>query len=119
MLNINDISAEKFPEVHLFYYVIEIIGVSILVSLFAGWIGLIPRYTQKKYYVFQELLNAAMLGVFLTIVFMLKVYPGWIILFLVILLITWLSIRLTNIIVQRSAESNGNSPRTESGKAEK
>jgi putative flippase GtrA len=118
MLNIYDISAEKFPEVHLFYYVIEIIGVSILVSLFAGWIGLIPRYTQKKYYVFQELLNAAILAVFLTIVFMLKVYPGWIILFLVILLITWLSIRLTNIIVQRSAGSDDSPTGTESRNVE-
>ena len=86
----------------MFFYVIEVIGVSILVSLFAGWIKLIPLYPKKKYYLLQVLLNTAMLTLFLTIIFTLEIYPGWIVLFIVILVITWLSIRLTNNIVLKS-----------------
>lgn len=89
----------------MFIFVIEVIGISILVSLFATAIKLIPRYSKKKYYFIQELTNAAMMGVVLTIIETFEISLSWIFLFLLILFVLWLSVQVTNNIVQKSGES--------------
>lgn len=86
-------------------FVLEAIAVSILVSIFATWIKLIPCYPKKKYNLIQQLVNTALLTVFLTLVSIFGVYPSWILLFAVILLILWMSIRLTNNIVKKAGGS--------------
>ena len=89
----------------MFYFVLEVIIVSILVSLFATWFKLIPRYPKKRYNLIQELVNTVLLTIVLTLLIILGVYPSWLILFPIILFILWLSVRLTNNIVQRTGES--------------
>ena len=89
----------------MFYFVLEVIGVSILVSIFAAWIRLIPRYTKKKYTLIQQLANSALLTVLITLVSSLGIYPSWILLFAIILFILWISVRLTNNLVQKAGDS--------------
>ena len=90
------------------FFLLEVIVVSILVSLFATWIKLIPRYSKRKYNLIQQLVNTAVLTVVLTILFSFGIYPDWILLFAIILFILWLSVRFTNNIVQKAGESESN-----------
>ncbi len=85
----------------MFYFLLEVIGISILVSVFATWIKLIPRYPRKKYSIIQQLTNTGVLTVVLTLLFSFKIYPSWLLLFVIILLILWLSVRITNNLVQK------------------
>ena len=78
----------------MFYFLLEVIGVSILVSIFATWIKLIPRYPKKKYNLLQQLANTVILTIILTLLFSFRVYPSSIVLFAIILLVLWLSVRL-------------------------
>jgi hypothetical protein len=103
----------------VFYFVIEVIGVSILVSIFATWIRLIPGYPKRKYALIQQLTNTALLTVFMTLAISLGVYPSWFLLSLIILFILWLSIRLTNGIVQKAEEIPIGSRPSESAGEEK
>lgn len=95
----------------MFYFVLEVIGASILVSIFATWIKLIPRYPKKKYSLLQQLANTALLTVFLTLIASFGVYPSWFLLFAIILLILWLSVQLTNYLVQKTGESTAEPPK--------
>ena len=97
----------------MFYFLLEVIGVSILVSLFAAWIKLIPRYPKRRYLLLQQLLNTLLLTVILTIVFIFGIYPSWVVLFIVILLILWLSVRLTNNIVRKETDPTGSGSKQE------
>ncbi len=89
----------------MFYFVVEVIIVSIFVSAFATWIKLMPRYPKKKYHLIRGFAHSALLTVFMILVFSLGVYPSWILTFAIILLILWLSVRFTNNIVQNARES--------------
>ena len=102
----------------MFYFFLEIIGVSILVSAFATWIKLIPHYPKKKFNLIQQLANTGILTVVLTLLFSLEVYPSWVILFAIILLILWLSVRLTNNIVQKTGDSTVETLRGDANKEE-
>jgi hypothetical protein len=100
----------------MLYFVLEVIGVSILVSIFATWIRLIPRYPKKKYSLIQQLANTALLTVLITLVSSLGIYPSWAILFAIILFILWISVWLTNDLVRRSGESRAELPKIEINK---
>src|ERR1700690_3626210 len=100
----------------MLYFVLEVIGVSILVSIFATWIRLIPRYPKKKYSLIQQLAHTALLTVFITLVSSLGIYPSWAILFAIILFILWISVWLTNDLVRRSGESRAELPKIEINK---
>ena len=89
----------------MFYFLLEVIGVSLLVSIFATWIKLIPRYPRKKYSLIQQLANTGLLTVVLTLLFSFEIYPSWFLLFVIILIILWLSVRFTNNLVQKTRES--------------
>jgi len=102
----------------MLYFVLEVIIVSIFVSAFATWIKLIPRYSKKKYYLIRGFVHSALLTVFMTLVFALGVYPSWVLTFAIILLILWLSVRLTNNIVQNAGESEVDSSKVETNKQE-
>jgi len=88
----------------MFYFFVEVIGVSILVSLFANWIKLVPRYPKWKYALLQQLINTGILTILLTIFFAFRVYPSWGILFILIVVILWWSVRLTNNIVPKEGK---------------
>jgi hypothetical protein len=89
----------------LFYFIVEVVAASILVSVFATWIKLIPRYPKRKYALIQQAANTGFLTVLLILLFSLDIYPSWPLLFAIILFIVWLSVRLTNNIVQKRGES--------------
>ena len=102
----------------MFYFVVEVIIVSIFVSAFATWIKLIPRYPKKKYYLMRGFAHSALLTVFIILVFSLGVYPSWILTFAIILLILWLSVRLTNNIARKAGDSEVGLSRGENNKQE-
>ena len=102
----------------MFYFVLEVIIVSILVSVFATWIKLIPHYPKRRYNLLQQLANTALLTVVLTLLFSFGVYPSWIILFIIILFILWLSVRLTNNVVRKTRESPAEPSTIETNKEE-
>jgi hypothetical protein len=89
----------------VFYFVLIVVGVSILVSLFGTWIKLIPRYPNRKYTLIQRLTNTGLLTVLLTLMLSFGVYPSWQLLFAIVLFVLWLSVRLTNDIVRKRGES--------------
>jgi integral membrane sensor domain MASE1 len=89
----------------MLYFFLEVIGVSLLVSIFATWIKLIPRYPRKKYSLIQQLANTGLLTVVLTLLFSFEIYLSWFFLFAIILLILWLSVRITNNLVRKARES--------------
>ena len=102
----------------MFYFFLEVIGVSILVSIFATWIKLIPRYPRKKYSLIQQLANTGLLTVVLTLLFSFEIYPSWLLLFVIILIILWLSVRFTNNLVQTRRNSTVELLRAETSKDE-
>jgi hypothetical protein len=85
-------------------YIIELVILSILVSLFANWVKLIPRYPKKRYRVIQEIANAGLMSLFLIVLFNVDVHPSWIILFFMILFILWVSVKFTDNLIKRNSE---------------
>jgi hypothetical protein len=82
--------------------VLAVIFVSILVSLFATWIKLIPRYPKWKYAVIQQLTNALLQTIFVTLIFWFELPISWFPLFAVTLLILWVSVEYTKQMVRRA-----------------
>lgn len=82
-------------------FLFEVIGVSILVSLFTAWIGIIPKFPKRKYAVIQQLTNVVLFSIFITTLFSLEIYPSWLTLFLMLLLILWVSVKFTNNLVNK------------------
>jgi len=89
----------------MLYFVLEVIGVSILVSIFAAWIRLIPHYPKRKYRLIQQLANTAMMTVLIMLLSSLGIYPSWGLLFAVILFVVWISVRLTDNLVRKAGDS--------------
>jgi cell division protein FtsW (lipid II flippase) len=85
----------------VFEYIIELVILSIFVSLFAKWVKLIPRYPKKRYAIIQEAANAILMTIFLTILFNIDMRPSWIILFIMILFVLWVSVKFTDNLVKR------------------
>jgi len=85
----------------VFFFVLKVVIASILVSLFAGWIRLIPRYQRRKYVFIQQLINTALLTVILTLLTLFGIYPSWILLFAMILFTLWLSVQITNDMIKK------------------
>jgi len=77
-------------------FVLKVLVASILVSIFATWIKLVPRYEKWRHIIAQELINAVILSVVLTVLIMLRIYPTWFVLCALILFVLWLSVRITN-----------------------
>lgn len=88
-------------EVEVFSFLLEVVGVSIVVSLFATWIKLIPRYPSWKYALIQQLTNIGLQTLINTLMFYFGIYPSWLPLFAMILFLVWLSVRFTNNIVRK------------------
>jgi len=79
----------------MFAFIIEVVAVSILVSLAARWAEMVPRYRKLRHAVLMQSLNAGLLTVALTVLIAMEIRPSWISLFVLILSILWLSIQLT------------------------
>ena len=85
----------------MFSFLLEVVGVSIVVSFFATWIKLIPRYPSWKYTLIQQLTNIGLQTLINTLMFYFGIYPSWLLLFAMILFLVWLSVRFTNNIVRK------------------
>ncbi len=94
----------------MFFFVLEVIGVSILVSLFATWIKLIPRYPKRRYVFTQQLINTGILTLLLTFLAIFEIYPSWFLMFALILFVLWLSVRITSAIVRKRGDSTVETP---------
>ena len=79
----------------MFAFIIEVVAVSILVSLAARWAEMVPRYRKLRHAILMQLLNAGLLTGALTVLITMEIYPSWILLFALILSILWLSVQLT------------------------
>jgi len=88
----------------MFAFAIEVVAVSIAVSLVAGWVHLIPQYSKRKYAFLMQLLNTGLLTIVLSLLLLAGLYPSWIVIVLLILLIFWLSVRWTNSICRRRGD---------------
>lgn len=88
----------------MFIFIIEVVVISILVSSFATWITLVPRYPKMKYAILQQMINAGLMIVLLTLFTSFEIYPSWLPLFGIILFVLWLSVRITNNIVRKERE---------------
>ena len=97
----------------MFTFIIEVIIVSILVSIFASWTRMIPRYPKRKHRFIQQTANSLLLTVLITLVVSLEIYPSWILLFVIILFILWISIQFTNGIAHKSGELTTDPSKTE------
>jgi len=89
----------------MFLFVLMVVVVSILVSLLASWIKLVPRYQRSKYSFIQQLINTGLLTVLLTLLTLFGIYPSWFLLFVMILFVLWLSVQITNNMVKKRGES--------------
>ena len=97
----------------MFYFVFSVVIVSILVSLFATWIKLIPRYQSRKHVLIQQLTNTVILSILLTVISLFGIYPSWFLLFVMILFVLWLSVRITNNMVEKGQDSAAENSRKE------
>lgn len=79
----------------MFSFIIEVVAVSILVSLAARWAEMVPRYRKLRHAILMQSLNAGLLTIALTVMIKMEIYPTWILLFVLILSILWLSVQLT------------------------
>ena len=86
----------------MFSFVIEVIAVSIIISLIATWFKLIPKHAKWKYRLIQQGSNLVMLNIILTAFFIFEFYPSWVILAIMIFLVLWLSVELTDYIVKKN-----------------
>jgi len=92
------------------YFVLEVVAASIVASLLASWIKLIPRYPKKRYFFIQQLANTALLTLVLTLLSLFRIALPWPLLVLVILAILWLSVRLTTSLAPRKEEPSVHAP---------
>jgi hypothetical protein len=88
----------------MFFFALEVIVVSILVSLFASWVKLVPRYSGRMFALIQQLLNGTLITLLVTLLFQLEIYPSWFLLFLTILFALWISVRITNNLVREAGQ---------------
>lgn len=86
-------------------FLIEVIAVSIVVSLLGQWLKLVPRYPKLRYSFLMQAINSGLLTIVLSFFFAFKIYPSWLLMFVLMLLILWLSVRATNYVVARSGEA--------------
>ena len=80
----------------MFYFVIEWILVSIAISILSSWLDWIPQYPKRKYTLLQNVLNTGFITIILTVLLVFDIYPSWIIVSGLILLILYLSVQMTN-----------------------
>lgn len=80
----------------MLYFVLEVVGASILVSLLASAIRLIPRYPKRKYILIQQLTNTVLLTIVLTVLSVLGIDLSLPLLCAIILAILWISVFSTN-----------------------
>ncbi len=88
----------------MFYFVLETIAVSIVVSIFAYWIKFIPNYSKRKHAILMQSINSGLLTVLLACFFVFDVYPSSVLLFLMIFFVLWVSVRFTNRVIRTNEE---------------
>ena len=94
----------------MFLFVLKVVIVSILVSLFSTWIRLIPHYQRRRHFFIQQLINTGLLSIILTLLTFFGIYPSWLLLFGMVLFVLWWSVQITNDIVKKREDSAAEKP---------
>jgi len=98
----------------LFFFIIEVVVVSIAASLLATWIKLVPRYPKGSHMFLQQLINTVLLTIVLTVLGAFSIYPSWFVLLVMIVVVIWLSVQITNKVVKKGdralSEKSGGDP---------
>ena len=91
----------------IFFFVIQVVVVSIVLSILSYWIKVIPRYAKRRHAIFVQLLNTGFLTIMFSIVAIYDAYPSWYLLFGLILFFLLLSVRITNAIARKGRPTGG------------
>ena len=80
----------------MLYFLIKWIVVSIVVSILASWLDWIPRYPKRKHVFLLNVVNTGFLTIILTVLLIFDIYPSWLVVSGLILVILYLSVQITN-----------------------
>ncbi len=83
------------------WFVVKVVLVSIVASLLARWADLIPRYPKLRYAILFQVLNSGLLTLVLTALITAGIYPSWVVLLVLILVVAWCAVLCTSFIVRR------------------
>lgn len=86
-------------------FVIQVVVVSIVVSILSHRFGLIPRYPERRYTRLVPVLNTGILTILLTLVLLFDLHPSWTILFALVFLPLVASVWFTNYLLRRRRSS--------------
>ena len=86
----------------IFFFVIQVVVVSIVLSILSYWIKFIPHYAKRRHAILVQVLNTGFLTVMFSIVAIYDAYPSWYLLFGLMLFFLLLSVRITNAIARKS-----------------
>lgn len=86
-------------------FVIQVVVVSLVVSILMYKFGLIPRYPERRYTRLVPILNTGILTVLLTLVLLLDLHPSWTVLFALVFLPLVASVWFTNYLLRRRGAS--------------
>ena len=86
----------------LFLFTLEVVVVSIIASLLATWIRLVPRYPKRSQMFIQQLINTVLLTIALIVIEVFGIYPSWIVLLVMIIAVIWLSVQIANKVVYQA-----------------
>jgi hypothetical protein len=87
----------------MFFFVIQVVVVSIILSILSYWIKVIPHYAKRRHAIFVQLLNTIFLTIMFSIVGIYDTYPSWYLLFGLMLFFLLLSVRITNVIARKGS----------------
>ena len=93
----------------MFFFLIRWIIVSILVSLLAAWLKIVPAYPKRVYTLLVHLLDTAVLTIVLTIILTFGIYPSWVIVAGLIIMSLIFSVWLINHFIRGTGEETGKS----------
>ena len=85
----------------MFFFVIQVVVVSIILSIISYWIKVIPHYPKRRHAFLVQVFNTGFLTIMFTIVGIYDAYPSWYLLFGLMLLFLLLSVRITNSIARK------------------
>ncbi len=89
----------------MFFFVLEVVAVSIVASLFASWIGLIPRDPKRRHILIEQVASSALLTIVLTRLSALRIGLSLPLLSVIVLAILWMSVRFANSLARGKGDS--------------
>jgi hypothetical protein len=90
----------------LFYFIFQVIVVSIVASTLLYALKIVPRKRKWKYALIMELANSVLLTIILSIFIAFDIYPAWFTLFGLVFLTLLISIQITNRVLKNETNTN-------------